>query len=306
VKAYNRIAVSNRTHRVAVVADDHKWRQILIDHSRPFFPQHIDGFGSARKTSPLPSHVRHPPPPHHLPVGLVPIHRDLHTPATGCNPRIEAVAGNLEQDLFKPLQVEVVGNRNDIATIGQWVDPDFRHTLCSETPNERLKVVNVAVDIAVGKQPYEVERATVGLDILYQELPRLTIKYGAARDCLTDQLGALLENPPSGDSVVAHFRITHVAVAGQTYGLTVSFQLEKDRRSSKYAVEIWGGGEVKGVAFIAIGSSPIESDAIENHEQQLAWYAGELLVFFEIEFGHSMLLRRCQLGAITWHSAVLS
>ncbi len=223
VEENHRVAVFDRTDRLAVLANHEGW-QILIDRPGKPGAQRLDCRRGAGVLLTAAEDVRLPASVDHRPVGLVAIHRDVHAAATGSDAGREIGAADLRQKSFERQDVvERTGLRN-IAPVEQNVHPHRPHTLFPGTLDERAQMVQMAMDVAVGEQTDEMDRAARRLGAGDNLAPGGPLPDRTGGNRVGDQRGALAIHLPGPDRVMTHLRVAHVLVGRHAHGSTMRAQ----------------------------------------------------------------------------------
>jgi hypothetical protein len=194
--------------------------------------------------------------------------------------------GYVTEELLEALEVDMEGDRIDIATIGESVNSDAWHALITEPADQRLKMFDVAVNVSVRKQADQVKAAALGLRSVHKPSPRFTVEEGAGCNGLGDQLCSLFEDPSRADRVVADLRISHVAVARQADGRAVRLQRKGHRSFCQDPIEVRSGCEIEGVPLVPIGSPSVEADTVEDYEKELTWNAATTWIRLKLKIRH--------------------
>ena len=116
-----------------------------------------DGLRGRIELTPLAEHVDVPSPLHHGPVGLVPVHGDVHPAAATGDPRVEVVVAELGEESLEGFQVVQGRGLGHVAAVQQDVEADPSLPLLLGAQEQRPEVVEVGVDVAVREQPHEVK-----------------------------------------------------------------------------------------------------------------------------------------------------
>ena len=172
------IAVLYGPHRLAAFGDD-KGRQVLVDGTG-LAPQCLNRLLGAGKEPALSEDMGLPAALDHVPVGVVAVHRDDHSPAAAGDPGVKIPIVEGGEERLEGKEVLKGAELADITAIEQRVNPHPLHPLSLGLGDHRLEVVDVGVDVAVAEQADEVHRRVVLLGVGNQMLPDLTIEHGAA------------------------------------------------------------------------------------------------------------------------------
>ena len=218
VEEDDRVAVGHLPDRLVVLVDDDEGRQELVVDVLVLAVEGLHRLAGRGEVAGLAQDVGLPPPLHDAPVGLVAVHGDDHAPAAGGDEVVEPVAPVGAEALLEAVDEGGGGPLADVAAVGQDVDPEVGHAVAGGAVDEGQQLVDVAVDVAVGEEPDQVERGLAGLRALDDGLPDVTLEEGPGRDGLVHQLGALVEDPAAAQRVVADLAVAHVVVGGQPGG----------------------------------------------------------------------------------------
>ena len=90
-----------------------------------------------------------PPLLHHLPVGVIAIHRDHHPPTAAGDSTIKGGVIQGVKELFKGLEVLQGRLLTNISPIEEGVDANRCHSIFLCLGNHRLEVIDVGVDVSV-------------------------------------------------------------------------------------------------------------------------------------------------------------
>ena len=175
--------------------------------------------------------VRVPAALHHVPVGLVAVHRQQHATATAGDARVRQ-GGELLLEGGDPRERAPLG---DVASVGERVDTDARHALVVGARDERTEMRDVAVHVAVAHEADQVERAAPrrGDDLT----PGGPLPDRAAGESVLHELGALIHDASGAHGVVAHLGVAHVRVRGEPHGAPVRAE-QAVRAGGEQAVEV--------------------------------------------------------------------
>ncbi|OPZ20348.1 MAG: hypothetical protein BWZ10_00684 [candidate division BRC1 bacterium ADurb.BinA364] len=124
------------------------------------------------------------------------------------------------------------------------------------------ELMDVAVDVAVGKQADEMNRSA-GARALDDLLPGGAFFQRAAFQGMIDELGALGKNTAGAKRVVADFGVAHVVIRRQPDGRAVRLEL-RIQRLVHQRVERGRIGLEHAVRLVA----GAEADAVENRQHQ--------------------------------------
>ena len=218
----------------------------------------------------------------HVPVGVVAVHGDDHASAAGGDAAVHAVGVELLQPGFEGVDVVERGGLRDVATVEEGVDADLLHAFLLRLFEHALQVVEVAVDVAVGEEADEVERAAL-LRLFDQGFPRGALEHASALDGGGDELRALFEHAAAAHGVVPDFAVAHVGVAGEADRGAVRLQ-RGHREGGHHLVEERRVGVEDGVPFLVLA----DADAIHDDEDDRAAAGVERFILFQ-RFEHGKL-----------------
>jgi hypothetical protein len=144
------------------------------------------------------------------------------------------------------------------------VDADAAQVGRRASVEQTEQLGDVAVDVAVGQQPDEMDgpASRRGLDDLP---PRRAREDRSRRQRRVDQLRALLEYPARAQGVVAHLRVAHILVARQTDGGSVGLQL-RVQRLLKQCIQLRCVGQKNPVRLVPFA----DAHAVHNHQDHRA------------------------------------
>ena len=271
VEVNHGIAVGNGTDRSRTVVGDDERGQVLVDRFC-FSAERFHSFVSGLEISAFPGNVSFPALTDHIPVCAVAVHGDDHTAAAGSDPVVLTERGEI---FFKGIDVVQSGSFGNVTTVQQSMDPDLFHAFFVRLFDHALEVVDVAVNIPIGEETDEVERAAClcGGD---QFLPGLTGKHLAAADGFGDQHGALGEDSAAAHGVVTDFTVAHVCIGGQTNGGAVGFE-RCHGHGVHELVEERSVGVQNGIAFFVLA----DPDTVHNDEDHGTAAALKFCIFCE-------------------------
>ncbi|OPZ58344.1 MAG: hypothetical protein BWY88_01074 [Synergistetes bacterium ADurb.Bin520] len=130
-------------------------------------------------------------------------------------------------------------------------------------------MVQVAVDVAVGKKPDEMQRPSRSPDVGDEFFPGFPGEKGPGLDGAAHQLRALGEDPPAADGVVPHLAVSHVLVRGKAHRGAVGLHLHVRARPVQ-GVQGSGHGLTHRVAF-GIGPVAYSVQYGEDHRTPAAF-----------------------------------
>jgi hypothetical protein len=91
-------------------------------------------------------------------------------------------------------------------------------------PDEGFEMIDVGVNVTVGEKTDQMQRRFMLTDIVDDLPPGAALEELPGLDGLADQCCSLVINLAGADGIVAHLRVTHVAIAWHTYGGAMSLQ----------------------------------------------------------------------------------
>ncbi|OQA26311.1 MAG: hypothetical protein BWY59_01432 [Verrucomicrobia bacterium ADurb.Bin345] len=278
------VAALDRAHRLAV-ARDYERRQVLVNRSRILLPERLDRLSRAGEHRPFPADVDIPPPLDHVPIGLVAVHRDLHAPAARRDAEIHgAVRVQILEKSLQAVHVDQRGCGGDVPPVEQDMHPGLLHPFLFGPAQHGLEMINVAVHVAVGKKPDEMQRRFVRAAVVDEALPCFALEQRAAADRLAHQARALIEHPAAPDRVVSDLTVSHVVVARHADGLAVSLQLGIERMLAQPMHVRCRGGSHE----VPLGVTP-NSDAVHDQQHNRAFRA--MIRIQRFQRFHSVLQR---------------
>ena len=219
------VAVHNRPGGLAVCLND-KRRQVLVNDAGLFIAEGFNRLAGGSKEPPLALHMGLPAQLHHAPVGIIAVHRDHHASTARCDQKLSFAFGILV--LEKGLDVVNViqcGSQRDIAPVQKRMQAYARDPLHGGLGQHGLELIHMAVNIAVGQEPDEMQSGLVGLAVCDEIFPDRALENAARGDRVVHQLGALIKHPAAADRVVADFAVAHVPVGGKADSAAVSLEL---------------------------------------------------------------------------------
>ena len=160
----------------------------------------------------------------HGPVCFIAVHRDLHASAAAGDASVEAVIIQACHVIFDLIYIDQRAGFRHIAAVQQYMQTNFLYAVFLGTSDQRLQVIDVRVDIAIGQQAQEVHRSMI-LALVYQFLPGLCGKHISAFDGLVYQLCALAVDLAAAQCIVADLTVPHITVARQTDSDTMCLDL---------------------------------------------------------------------------------
>ena len=98
-------------------------------------------------------------------------------------------------------------------------------------------MIDVAVNIPVRKQSYEVQRFLGRTHSLRRGVPHITRKQAPRINRIADQLRALVKNSTGAESVVPYFAVAHVGVVRHPNPTAVGDQVGR-RRGGEQMVKV--------------------------------------------------------------------
>ena len=278
------VAVLDGPHRRAALGDDER-RKILID-GPGLLSQRLDGTLGAVEEPALAEDVGLPSALYHVPVGVVPVHRDDHPSAAAGDPGIEVGVVEGGEERLEGEEVLQRAELSHITPIEQGMDAHPSHPLALRLSDHRLEVVDMGVDVPVAEQTDEVQRRVVLLGVGHQLLPDRPVEHRPALDRCVDQLGSLAEDASAADGVVSHLAVAHVLVAGKADGKAVGLQLRPGIGLVEL-VQIAGHGGAHAVTLSIFA----EAHAIHDDQDDRA-LAGNLSHLLQCCYHTGMLLHQ--------------
>ena len=240
------------------------------------FPQAHDGLGGGAELRPLAQHVGLPAALHQAPVSLVTVHGDELTATAAGDADVEIATANVAQERLEGFHVIQRRGFGYVATVQQDVDAHPPQPPFLGLHDERLEVIDVGVDVAVGKKTEEVQRGFMLADVVHDLLPGAAFEQLAAFDGLADEGRSLVIDLARANGIMSHLRVTHIVIAGHAHGGTVGLQ----HRMGILLVE---GIQHRGVGIgdrVAPGVG-IDTDTVHHDGDNGARYAGEFRVFLQ-------------------------
>ncbi len=207
------VAVFDFAHGLLTIVHNHKPGQILIN-AVVLLPIGFNGFFGRAESSAFAPHMDVPTFFHHVPVGFVTIHGNLHSAASGCNFHIKMIVPQFGQEDFKRFHIFQRRSLSHISAIYQNVDAHVVDVFFFSLGQHGFQVRNIGVYVAVGEQSYKMQGVRPAYTISRQPLPGVRSKHFAAFDGSGNQFGPLGKNLSCTQSVVAHFRVAHVVIRG--------------------------------------------------------------------------------------------
>ena len=278
VEEHHGVAVVDGTDRSSVLSD-YERREILVN-GLGLATEGFDSLGGVVEVAAFAEHVGLPAEFHHLPVGVVTVHGNLHTATAASNADVEFRAAEFVEELFERADVIEGGSFRNVTAVEQDVHADLLQAFLLGLGNHGLEVADVGVDVTVAEEADEVEHGTVVTHVGGDFLPGVAAEDVAGDDGVLHEGCTLVVHLARTDGVVAHFGVTHVFVGRHTHGAAVS--LQKDVRVHlEEVVESRGAGGLDGVAFDLIS----DTKTIHHDGYDRALDAGEIGKLLE----HSLL-----------------
>ena len=228
VKENYAVLILNRSDRRSVFGNN-KGRQVLIDHTRIFLPVRFNGFPGGSKHAAFALYMRLPAFLHHAPVGLIPVHCNLHTAAAAGDFSIEGIIAKLGQNLLQLIHIGQGGSSRNVPSVQKNVYPNLLYALFLRLTQHFQQMLNIAVYIAVREKPDEMKDGIICLAIVPTSLPGLGGINLSAVNGFIHQLRALGIDLTAAQRVMSHFAVAHVIIAGQTHSRSV--RLQRDMRA---------------------------------------------------------------------------
>ena len=100
----------------------------------------------------------------------------MRVPYVNLSAAHEPLLPDLLQNLLEQPQIPFIRLRVHVTAVSDSVEADARNTIVGEAANKRRHLIDMAVDVAIGKQPQEVKGRIVGSDSGDEAPPRLTPK----------------------------------------------------------------------------------------------------------------------------------
>jgi len=286
-------AIANGADGIALAINDHETQQVLVDHPGILVPEGLNRLGRTRKAPTLAKHVILPAALDHRPVGAVAVHRDEHTAAARRNAVVApSLLVEIVQHLLEGFDVLERAGLGYIAPVEQNVHAHVLHAFFVASPQHCKQVLDVAVHVAIRKQPDEVHRFTALLDAANELFPFFAFEDLAAVDRHLDTLGALIEDAPRSERVVPDLAVPHIVVARETYGRAMRRKPRGQRDPGK-AIERGRPSEPNRIALIRC-TAP---HAIHDDDEHGSLNARKSRVLFELPIGHEAFLAQRPLAA---------
>ena len=215
----NTVAVFDRADRSAVFSDN-ECREILVDNVRDLGTECLDGFFCSCELSALTENVSLPACFDHTPVCAVTVHGDDHTSAAAGDPVIVCCVGKLGKLRLELVNILQRRCFTDITSVQENVDTYFFYALFLSFVEHSEKMVDMRVNVTIGKKSDEVHRAAL-LCVSNERLPYFALIHALACERLGNQFSALAVYLAGSDCIVAYLGVTHVTVRRKTYCRTV-------------------------------------------------------------------------------------
>ncbi len=243
----------------SAVSRHHKCGQILVD-AAGLGPVGFNGLLRGGEHPALALNMGAPALFHHGPVGLIPVHGDLHTAAAGGDGIVAAVGAQLRKNLLQYIHILKSGGGGHVPAVQQDVAVGLLHAILLCLAQQGDEVGDVRVDVAVGQQSQKVHGLAanrVGGELL----PGLGLEESAVFDGLAHQLGSLGVDLAAAQGVMSHLGVAHIVVGGQADGGAVGLEVGVGA-GFQQAVQGGGVGDLHGIAAAAVALA----DAVHDHK----------------------------------------
>ena len=191
----------------------------------------------------------------HRPVGVVAVHGDVLATAAGSDAGVESGIADTGQKGLERLDIVKRTGFRHIAAVKQRMNAHDFDALCLGLHDHRLQVIDVAMHVAVGKEPDEMNGARFSVHPGFRTgndlLPGLALPDGTGSNCIRDQRRALRIHLAGADGVVADLGVAHVVIGGHADGSAVRTQADV-RALGKETVERRLSGRGNGAAGVVL------------------------------------------------------
>ena len=163
---------------------------------------------------------------YHIPVCIVAVHGDYHSSTAGSDLCIKgAVSAEGSKELGKWIEVIQGRHLSYVSSVKKCMYSDLLYTFLLCLFHHSLQVIDVGVDVSIGKKTDEVKGGTVVLCILDKLLPGLSFIHLSRFDGRCYKLCSLAENSSAAHGVVSNLAVSHIGICRKTYSCSVSLQL---------------------------------------------------------------------------------
>ena len=249
VEEHHTVAVGNFGHGLAILGDD-EGREILID---AVFLRAV-GFNGGLGVGELTADALDMGAPagfHHGPVGLIAIHSDLHAAAAGSDLILVGLVGELTEHILQLLHILQRRGGRHVAAIEEDMAVSALDAVFLGMAQQGEEVMNVGMDVAVGKKPQEMHGLVVFHAVSGEIHPSGRAEQRTILDALPHQFGALGVDLAAAEGVVADLGVAHVLIGGKSHRSAVGFEPGVGA-GGKELVEIGGLGNCHSVAAAAV------------------------------------------------------
>ena len=164
--------------------------QILVDDVE-LLAVCLNRLGGSPELSSKTVHMRVPAELYHVPVGLIPVHRDLHSSAARGYHSVERSVIQRGEKLFELVDIGQRRRRGDVAPVEEDMAPNAGDADLLRLYNHLFEVADVRVDVAVGEESDKVHCRGIFPAVIDKLVPRLGFKHLSAFNRLVDELCAL-------------------------------------------------------------------------------------------------------------------
>ncbi len=190
VKQNDRIAIINRTNRIAILVSYHKARQILISIAA-FLAVCLNSLTGRRELSAITHHMDVPAFLNHAPVSFITVHRNDHTAAAGGNRTMIIVIIQRLDDIFQLIDILQSTCLRYITAIQKGMHAYLLQSFLLGFLQHGNQMIDIRMHIAVRQQTDEMQLAIMFLGILHSILPCLRLIDLAGFNRLIDKLCTL-------------------------------------------------------------------------------------------------------------------
>ena len=215
VEEDNRVTVVNGSYGLAVFRDD-EFLQVLVNNAGDVLAPGFDCFMGARELTAFSADMYFPAAFYHGPVGVITIHGDEHASTAGGNTEIDAACVEFGKIVFEGVDILERACFANVAAVEEGVDPGGFNPLVLRFFEHGLEVINMRVNVSVGKETDKVELAAGVFHIGNKFFPGLAFEHGPGFDRGGYEFGSLGKNPAAADGVVAYLAVAHILVGGKT------------------------------------------------------------------------------------------
>ena len=213
----------------------------------------------------------------HTPVSLVSVHGDLHTAAARCDSDVEAIVAEVREILLEGTYIIKCAGLANVTTVEKNVYSYLCYSVALCSLDESLEVIDMRMNVTVREKTEEMEGGGVILYARNERAPGIRGEDLAGLDGLRNELRTLCKNLSRAKRIVAYLGVTHIVIAGETYGCAVSLDSEGGilLHNSVKGGSMSGGNRVSAV----VGS---DAYAVHNDGEKRTFNTCKLVGFVEL------------------------